>query len=104
MTDRLSKLQQLHDADPADTDLSYMIALEHAKAGDHDAAIQWLDKTLAQDPHYHYAYYQKARTYAAMNRHDEAKRVIETGLDRANAKGDVKAASELAGLLDSLAG
>lgn len=104
MTDRLAQLQTLHDADPDDPDLTYMIAMEHSKAEQLDEALRWLDRTIQLDAHYHYAYFQKGKLLGALNRDTEAREVIQLGLDRANAAGDSKASGELAELLVSMSG
>jgi tetratricopeptide (TPR) repeat protein len=70
---RLDQLLQLHEADPADADLPYMIAMEHVKADRHAEALTWLDRTMALNPDYHYAYYQKAKALSQLGE-DEAAR------------------------------
>lgn len=102
MTQRLEQLRKLHDADPADADVVYMIAMEHSKAGDDEQALEWLDKTIALDAHYHYAYFQKGKAFGALGRDSEARDAIQEGLNQANAAGDAKAAGELGELLASM--
>lgn len=102
MTDRLAQLLKFHDSDPADTFATYGIAMEHVKAGDTDSALAWLDKTLAIDGDYAYAWYQKAAALVASGRTEEAKPVIEDGLAAAKRSGDTHAAEELAVLRDGL--
>jgi len=101
---RLAKLAKLHASDPEDTDILYMLAQEHASAGDHAAAIAWYDRCLARDPLYLYAYFHKARSLEAMERSADAAQVLRTGLEHARRKGDAKAVSELAAYLDQLPG
>lgn len=103
MPDRLTQLEKLHGADPADPFLTYGIALEHAKTGDAAAAIQWLDKTLALDADYCYAYFQKARLLDESGDLDAARRTIRQGIDAARRCGDDKALGELTELLESMA-
>ena len=62
---RLDQLTKLRAVDPADPDIPYMLAQEHAKLGDHDAALEAFDACIALDPHYHYAYYHKAKVQEA---------------------------------------
>ncbi len=101
MPDRLEQLEKLHAADPADADITYMIAMEHVKAGDYPSVITWLDKTLAIDANYLYAYYQKAKAQDALDDTPAARVTLELGLEKANAAGDGKAISELNELLTS---
>lgn len=101
MSERLEQLEKLHAADPADPFLTYGIALEHAKAGRSEQAIDWLDKTLALDVNYHYAYFQKARALGELGRDDEAKQVLRSGIELAQQANNEKAQRELTELLES---
>ena len=102
MTSRLDQLRKLHDADASDPFVTYGIALEHAKAGDRDEALRWLDETLKLDADYCYAYFQKGRLLGELGREEEARQAVRAGIERAKAAGDAHAASELEGLLESL--
>jgi tetratricopeptide (TPR) repeat protein len=102
MADRLEQLNKLYAADPSDTFVTYALAMEHEKAGDSAAAVEWLDKTLALDPAYAYAYYQKGRLLIAAGHTDEARRVLKEGLAAAEKAGDQKASSELSQLLTTI--
>ena len=95
MSGRLEQLQKLFEADPADADLPYMIALEHGKAGDTDEALAWLDKTIALNAHYHYAYFQKAKLFDEDGEIDQAVAVLDQGIELATKAGDAKALGEL---------
>lgn len=95
MPTRLDQLTKLLAADPADADVPYMIALEHGKAEDPAAAVTWLDKTLALDPGYHYAYFQKAKMLSEMGEDDDALAAVDAGIARATADGHAKAINEL---------
>lgn len=101
---RLDQLLKLHAADPEDADLPYMIALEYAKAGDTDRAVAWLDQTLELDPHYHYAYFQKAKVLDDEGDGADALVVLDEGIAMATRAGDAKALAELQELRGMLAG
>lgn len=102
MSDRLTKLEKLHAGDPKDPFLTYGIALEHGKAGRYDDAIAWLDKTLANDVGYAYAYFQKAKMLEQKGDTDAARAVLRVGMPAARAAGDAHAAEEMMGFLESL--
>jgi tetratricopeptide (TPR) repeat protein len=95
MSDRLEQLQKLRAADPADADVPYMIALEYAKADDPEQALVWLDKCLALDVSYHYAYFQKAKMLSALGDDTAAHAAADAGIARADADGHGKAVGEL---------
>lgn len=102
MPDRLTQLEQLHAGDPNDPFVTYGIALEHFKLGDHTAALDWLDQTLALDSHYCYAYFQKAKVLSDRGDDDEARAALETGMKAAIEAGDEHARGEMAELMETL--
>jgi len=104
MSDRLDQLQKLHAADPADADLPYMIALEYAKAGNVEQALAWLDKTIALNAHYHYAYFQKAKILDEEGEGADALVTLDAGIKLAEEAGDAKALGELKELRQMMGG
>lgn len=104
MTPRLERLMSLRQADPADADIPYMIAQEHARAGEHAQALPWFDACLDNDGDYHYARFHKAQSLRAIGRHDDATALLKDALPRAERSGDAKAAQEIAALLETVAG
>lgn len=101
MSDRLAQLLKLRDADADDPFVAYGIAMEHAKTGDHDKAIHWLDETINLDRQYCYAWYQKAKMLSAQGDDAAARQVLTEGMDIAREAGDDHARSEMAELLDT---
>ncbi len=100
MSPRLTQLHKLHAADPGDPFLTYGIALEHGKTGALDDAIAWLDKTLAIDATYCYAYFQKAKMLDEKGETEAARAILQQGMKAAQAAGDGHAASEMMTLLE----
>lgn len=104
MSDRLAKLTKLLALDERDTFTLYALAQEHAKLGDHAQAVSFFDRCLAVDPHYHYAYFHKARSLLAAGDRAAALDTARTGLEQAEAAGDPKAINELTSLAIELRG
>jgi tetratricopeptide (TPR) repeat protein len=102
MSDRIAQLESLHRADPKDPFCTYGIAMEHAKAERHEEALAWLDKTLALDPRYCYAYYHKAKVLTELGRSAEARTILQTGLAAALEAHDTHAHGEMTTLLEAL--
>jgi tetratricopeptide (TPR) repeat protein len=102
MTPRLPQLLKLLAADPADPFVLYGIAQEHARAGDHAAAVGFYDRCLAADPLYCYGYYHKAVSLLALGRSDDARATLIAGEAAARDAGDGKALNEISGLLMTL--
>ena len=99
---RLDQLKKLHAADPADADVMYMLAQEHAKAGDHAGAVGWYDRCLLASPAYHYAYFHKAKSQQASGDLGGALATLREGRARATKASDAKAAGELGAYLEEL--
>jgi len=96
--DRLDQLRKLHDADPSDPFCTYGIAMELIKRDESEQAMAWLDKTLALDADYCYAYFQKAKLLTARGDRAAALAVIDAGIEQASKLGDQKARDELRSL------
>lgn len=99
---RIDQLHRLHEADPQDADVLYMLAQEHAKEGGHDEAVEWYDRCIEAKPDYLYAYFHKARSLQAAGDAEAALDAASEGLERANQTSDAKAISELTGLVEEL--
>ena len=102
MTDRLEQLEKMHAADPGDPFCTYGIAMEHAKSGRLDDAIEWLDKTIDADGQYCYAYYQKAKLLSEKGEQEAGRDVLHKGMESARAAGEGHAAEEMGELLENI--
>ena len=90
------------ERDPNDTFLLYGIALEHKKLGDAKRAIEYLDRVIAADAGYCYAYHQKGLAYESTGDVEAAKAAYRAGVDAATKKGEEHARSEIQAALDML--
>ena len=100
--DRMQQLQRMLEKSPDDPFLLYGIAMEHKKLGDAARAIEYFDRTIAVDPGYCYAYYQRGQTLEQTGDDAGAKAAYRAGIDAAVKKGDAHARSELEAALDLL--
>ena len=80
----------------------YGIALECKKAGDLPAAIEHLDRVIALDPGYCYAYHQKGLTYESAGDTESARSAYRAGIDAAKQKGDAHAQGEIEAALSMI--
>ena len=99
---RLAQLEQMLNKSPDDPFLLYGIAMEHKKAGDTARAIEFFDRTIAVDPGYCYAFYQRGQVLEQAGDEDAARRAYRAGIEAAVKKGDAHARSELEAALDLL--
>jgi Tfp pilus assembly protein PilF len=90
------------DKSPSDPFLLYGIALEHKKAGDTARAVEFLERTIATDPGYCYAYYQMGQVREMAGDEAGARRAYEAGIATATKKGDAHARGELEAALELL--
>ncbi|GJQ25014.1 MAG: hypothetical protein HBSAPP02_00460 [Phycisphaerae bacterium] len=99
---RLEKLQALLEKEPNDAFLNFGLAMELAKAGRFEESLAQFDRTIANDPNYIAAYFQKGRTYVNLGEIDRAKETLQKGIAQANACGETHAAGEMSELLATL--
>jgi tetratricopeptide (TPR) repeat protein len=92
---RLDKLLTMLQATPADPFLLYGAALEYKNQNDFAKAIDYLDRCLAADAGYCYAYYQKGYCQEQQGDTDAAADTYRAGIAMARKLGDAKAEGEL---------
>ena len=101
-TPRMRQLQQLLDRQPNDTFLLYGMALEFKKLRDADRALEYLDRVIALDHGYCYAYHQKGQVLEELGQLDSAKEVYREGIKASQEVGDGHAAGEIEAALAAL--
>ena len=102
MSDRIQKIQAMLEGEPDSEMLQYMLAMEHRKAGDSDAALEGFGRLQQRDPPHVPSFLMGAQLLAELSRVDEARAVLRTGIEAARQQGDSHAAAEMAELLASL--
>ena len=94
-------LEQFVAEDPTDPFNRYALALELAKS-DKQKAKEIFDQLILSNPGYVPAYYQAALLYLELSLNGEATKIIENGISQAKKQNNLKAASELNGLLNNI--
>jgi tetratricopeptide (TPR) repeat protein len=92
---RLDQILKMLEQTPADAFLLYGAALEYKKAGDYSQAVSFLDRTIAIDSAYCYAYYQKGQCLEELDDTLAAATAYRAGIVAARKAGDMKALGEL---------
>ena len=90
----MDSLLKLLEQDPADSFLSYGIALEHISRSNFEEAEMYLTSLLKKDQDYVPAYMQLARGYEHLNLIDKAKNIYLEGIETARRNNDLHAADE----------
>ena len=94
-SEKLQKLFAMLERSPSDSFLLYGIGMEYKKLDDVPRAIEYYNKTLAVDPGYCYAYYQRGQVQEQSGEVDSARRSYAEGIAAADRVGDAHAKSEL---------
>jgi hypothetical protein len=102
MKSRKEQIEEMLAADPNDVELRYMLAMEHASAGDDEGAARCFAELIERAADYPPGYHQGARTLVRLNRVSEACALLERGIPAALRQGNQHAAGEMQELLDSL--
>jgi Tfp pilus assembly protein PilF len=100
--DRIAKLKEFLEANPADSFVQHALALEYVKLGDDEGARQMFGSILERDPGYIGSYYHLAKLLERQGNTDEAIRWYEQGMAKAKEAGDNHAYSELRSAYEDL--
>jgi tetratricopeptide (TPR) repeat protein len=102
MNDRIKMLQEYIQDDPADTFSRYALALEHAKLGEDQEAINYLKQLRIIDVEYLALYYQLGKLLQKAGLIQEAIDVLKAGIVIAQKQQNKHTELELKGALVQL--
>jgi Tfp pilus assembly protein PilF len=102
MTDRINKLNEFLQKNPADNFLQHALALEHIKAGDDAEARRLFEEILARDAGYVGSYYHLAQLLQRTGQTALAIEWYEKGMEAAKKAGDNRAYGELRSAYEEL--
>jgi cytochrome c-type biogenesis protein CcmH/NrfG len=100
---RRQQLEEMIADDPTDAVSRYFLAMDHAGAGENDAAWRCFEEMFARTPDYVPAYLQAGQLLVRMSRPDEAARVFRQGIAVAQQQKDEHAAGEMTAFLEQIA-
>ncbi len=99
---RIAELLELLKAEPLDSFLNYVLALEYAKENQQKKAIALLEEILLRDGDYLGAYYQLGQLYEQVLVPEKARNAYLRGIEVAKRQKNIKTAGELNTALESL--
>jgi tetratricopeptide (TPR) repeat protein len=99
---RLEFLQEALAASPENTFVRYGLAMELQNAGQPAEAWQHFEYLLTHHPDYSAAYFQAGTLLVKMGRYNEARKVLERGIEVTGRQGNAHAQSELQAALDDI--
>lgn len=95
-------LTEILTANPADSFARYGLAMEYAKSGQIEPALQEFKTLVEKNRDYTPGYFMAAQTLATASRVDEAKRWLVDGISSAVRTGNTHAQSEMTAMLEEL--
>jgi len=101
--DRKTQIEAMLTEDPNDPFLNYGLAMEYVSSGDDDGAVRRFQHLFEVAPDYVPGYLQAGQAFNRLNRLNEARSILQRGLDVARKKGDTHAFEEMSVLLSTLA-
>jgi tetratricopeptide (TPR) repeat protein len=99
---RVATLKEILAANPDDTFARYALGMEYSGSGETDAALAEFRRLLTADPDYTNAYFMAAQALARAERSDEAKGMLQQGIECARRTRNQHALSEMEAMLDEL--
>lgn len=99
---RLQQIEEMLVETPDDSELRYMLAMEHVSANNDSQAVACFQEIINRDPNYPPAYHMCGRALARLNQIPDAKATLQKGIAVANQCGNLHAAGEMTELLESL--
>lgn len=99
---RLDTLKSMLEQDPHNSFARYGLAMEYMNNGHTEAAVSEFRTLLSEDPDYSAAYFHAGRALEKLGQIDDARAVMEQGVEVTTRKGDMHTRSELQAALDML--
>ena len=99
---RLEQLLELLKNDPNDAFLRYGVAMEYAKAGQHEESLKEFGELLGRNPDYVAGYFMAGRTCEQKGDVEAAKDFYRKGITVAKRVGDNHAAGEISEALAAI--
>jgi tetratricopeptide (TPR) repeat protein len=102
MSIRLEALKNMVAQNPNDSFSRYGLAMEYARSGDLEQAVQEYQALLAANPNYPAAYFHGGQTLEKLGRREEARTLYQQGIEATTRLGDLHTRSEIQAALDQL--
>jgi len=100
--ERVATLKEVLDANPNDAFARYALGLEYSNAGDVESALAEFQRLLAAHPDYTNGYFMAAQTLVRAERRDEARTMLERGIECARRTRNQHAMAEMEGMLEEI--
>ena len=98
----IEQLETMLKDSPDDTFLMYALAMELDNCEHHDRSLEIFATLMKQDPPYVPAFFMSAQQLVRLERLDEARGNLRTGIEQARSQKDSHAAGEMSDFLASI--
>ena len=95
-------LREFVEQNPNDAFARYGLAMEYSRLGQSETALDQFRQLLELHPDYTNGYLMAAQALERAGRTDEARAMLEKGIDAAKRTGNKHALSEMSGMLEEL--
>src|SRR6516225_9284663 len=99
---RVTTLKEILEANPDDAFARYALGLEYSGSGETEAALTEFRRLLASHPDYTNGYFMAAQTLARAERVEDARAMLQQGIECARRTRNQHALAEMEGMLDEL--
>lgn len=99
---RRQKIEAMLGEDPSDTFLRYSLAMELQKEGQHVESLSRFEELMADQPPHVPAFFMAAKLLLELDRRDDARAKLRSGIEEARRQDNSHAASEMAELLTAI--
>lgn len=99
---RRQQLEEMLAESPEDTFLRYALAMELENEDENEKSLELHQGLMSGDPPYVPSFFMSGQQLVNLDRVDEAKKILELGIEQANTQGDLHAAGEMTQFLGSL--
>jgi tetratricopeptide (TPR) repeat protein len=99
---RVASLKEILAGNPNDPFARYALGLEYSGSGDTDAALAEFGSLLEAHPDYTNGYFMAAQTLARADRVEEARAMLQRGMESARRTRNQHALAEMEGMLEEL--
>jgi predicted Zn-dependent protease len=100
--DRVALLNEVLSQNPGDAFARYGLAMEYAKIGEVERALEEFGNLLTTHPDYTAGYFMAAQTLAKVHRLEEARKMLADGIASAKKTGNGHAQAEMEAMLAEL--
>jgi len=99
---RREQLEAMLADTPDDTFLRYALAMELENEDENERSLELHRGLMEDDPPYVPSFFMSGQQLSNLDRIDEAKQMLEKGIEQANLQNNLHAAGEMRQFLDSL--